>query len=92
MGAGAEGMSRRRPGRPHLYIAIEVYSRRPPPPLVCSEPQRLNRLVHYYFNLLGQPNKKRILSRNNAYHRTTYLSASLTGIASNDWEFDTLDW
>lgn len=49
------------------------------------------RLVHYYFNRLGKPNKKRILSRNNAYHGTTYLAASLTGIESNNWGFDTLD-
>ncbi len=49
------------------------------------------RLVHYYFNRLGKPNKKRILSRRNAYHGTTYLAASLTGIESNNWEFDTLD-
>ncbi|TLF47563.1 aminotransferase [Halomonas urmiana] len=49
------------------------------------------RLVHYYFNRLGKPNKKRILSRNNAYHGTTYLAASLTGIESNNWAFDTLD-
>ncbi|MDI5936175.1 aminotransferase [Halomonas kalidii] len=49
------------------------------------------RLVHYYFNRLGKPNKKRILSRRNAYHGTTYLAASLTGIESNNWDFDTLD-
>ena len=49
------------------------------------------RLVHYYFNRLSKPTKKRILSRRNAYHGTTYLSASLTGIESNNWEFDTLD-
>ncbi|MCC5903407.1 MAG: aminotransferase [Halomonas sp.] len=49
------------------------------------------RLVHYYFNRLGKPTKKQILSRNNAYHGTTYMAASLTGIASNNWEFDTLD-
>ncbi|NIC04547.1 aminotransferase [Halomonas sp. DX6] len=49
------------------------------------------RLVHYYFNRLGKPSKKRILSRNNAYHGTTYLAATLTGIESNNWDFDTLD-
>ncbi|MFC7368696.1 MULTISPECIES: aminotransferase [Vreelandella] len=49
------------------------------------------RLVHYYFNRLGKPTKKQILSRNNAYHGTTYMAASLTGIESNNWEFDTLD-
>ncbi|WP_231489491.1 aminotransferase [Billgrantia saliphila] len=49
------------------------------------------RLVHYYFNRLGKPSKKSILSRNNAYHGTTYLTATLTGIESNNWDFDTLD-
>lgn len=49
------------------------------------------RLVHYYFNRLGKPNKKHIISRQNAYHGTTYLAASLTGIESNNWAFDTLD-
>ncbi len=49
------------------------------------------RLVHYYFNRLGKPKKKQILSRTNAYHGTTYMAASLTGIESNNWEFDTLD-
>ncbi|MGP5561796.1 aminotransferase [Vreelandella alkaliphila] len=49
------------------------------------------RLVHYYFNRLGKPKKKHILSRTNAYHGTTYMAASLTGIESNNWEFDTLD-
>ncbi len=49
------------------------------------------RLVHYYFNRLGKPDKKRILSRTNAYHGTTYLTATLTGIASNNWAFDTLE-
>jgi adenosylmethionine-8-amino-7-oxononanoate aminotransferase len=49
------------------------------------------RLVHYYFNRLGKPSKKRILSRRNAYHGTTYLAATLTGIESNNWDFDTLD-
>ncbi|APE30502.1 aspartate aminotransferase family protein [Halomonas aestuarii] len=49
------------------------------------------RLVHYYFNRLGKPNKKRIISRRNAYHGTTYLAATLTGIESNNWDFDTLD-
>lgn len=49
------------------------------------------RLVHYYFNRLGQSKKKKIIARKNAYHGTTYMSASLTGIASNNWDFDTLN-
>ena len=49
------------------------------------------RLVHYYFNRIGKPEKKKIISRKNAYHGTTYMAATLTGIESNNWMFDTLD-
>ena len=38
------------------------------------------RLVHYYNNLRGKPQKKKIISRLNAYHGSTYLTANLTGI------------
>jgi adenosylmethionine-8-amino-7-oxononanoate aminotransferase len=37
------------------------------------------RFVHYYFNCLGQPDKKHIIYRENAYHGSTYLTASLNG-------------
>ena len=37
------------------------------------------RFVHYYFNCLGQPEKKHIIYRENAYHGSTYLTASLNG-------------
>lgn len=46
------------------------------------------RLVHYYFNLKGQPNKKKIISRIDAYHGATYVAASLTGIHATKNEFD----
>jgi len=46
------------------------------------------RLVHYYFNLIGQPSKKKIISRVNGYHGATYLSASLTGIHGTKHGFD----
>ncbi|MDO6671736.1 aminotransferase [Cobetia amphilecti] len=49
------------------------------------------RLVHYYYNRIGKPQKKKIISRKNAYHGTTYMAATLTGIESNNWMFDTLD-
>ncbi|WP_027859542.1 aminotransferase [Marinobacterium jannaschii] len=49
------------------------------------------RIVHYYFNQLGKSEKKQIISRNNGYHGTTYVSATLTGIESNNWGFDTSD-
>jgi len=47
------------------------------------------RIVHYYFNQKGMHEKKQIISRNNGYHGTTYVSATLTGIESNNWGFDT---
>jgi len=38
------------------------------------------RLVHYYNNIRGKENKKQIISRNNAYHGSTYVASNLTGI------------
>ena len=35
------------------------------------------RLVHRYFDLLGQPDKKIFISRKNAYHGSTIAAASL---------------
>jgi adenosylmethionine-8-amino-7-oxononanoate aminotransferase len=46
------------------------------------------RLVHYYFNRLGKPAKKKILSRHNAYHGSTYFAAALTGIHGVHYGFD----
>ena len=37
------------------------------------------RFVHFRNNLLGQPNKKVIISRQKAYHGSTYLAASVSG-------------
>jgi len=39
------------------------------------------RMVRHYFNLIGKPNKKTIISRHNAYHGSTMASASLGGMA-----------
>lgn len=49
------------------------------------------KLIHYYFNMKGQPAKKKIISRVDAYHGSTYLAASLTGIHATKIKFDTLD-
>lgn len=38
------------------------------------------RLVHRYFDLLGQPDKKIFISRKNAYHGSTIAAASLGGM------------
>ena len=46
------------------------------------------KIVHYYFNLLGKPSKKKVISRINAYHGSTYLSHALTGIQSSHIGFD----
>ena len=36
------------------------------------------RILHAYYNRLGQPSKKKILSRIGAYHGSTYLAAAMT--------------
>ncbi len=36
--------------------------------------------VLYYHNLIGQPQKKKVISRHGAYHGLTYAAGSLTGI------------
>ncbi|NOC83137.1 aminotransferase [Ruegeria sp. HKCCD6428] len=37
------------------------------------------RFVHFRNNLLGRPEKKKIISRQKAYHGSTYLAASVSG-------------
>jgi len=46
------------------------------------------KLAWYYNNARGMPNKKKIISRNKAYHGVTIVSASLTGLPVNHREFD----
>jgi putrescine aminotransferase len=46
------------------------------------------RLIHYYFNRRGLPAKKKIISRNRAYHGSSYFAASLTGIHGTKYGFD----
>ncbi len=45
-------------------------------------------LVQLYFNCLGQPKKKHIISRVNGYHGSTYLTSCLSGIHSSNALFD----
>lgn len=49
------------------------------------------KMVHYYFNMLGKPNKKKIISRTLGYHGSTYLAHALTGIPSTHIGFDLAD-
>ncbi|NEU95625.1 aminotransferase [Bradyrhizobium uaiense] len=46
------------------------------------------RMVHYYFNRRGMPRKKKIISRVDAYHGSTYVTARLTGIHATKYDFD----
>src|SRR5579862_4830386 len=46
------------------------------------------KLVWYYNNAIGRPNKKKIISRAKAYHGVTVASASLTGLPNNHRDFD----
>ncbi|MBI3451659.1 MAG: aminotransferase class III-fold pyridoxal phosphate-dependent enzyme [Rhodospirillales bacterium] len=46
------------------------------------------KLVWYYNNALGRPRKKKIISRQRAYHGVTVATASLTGLPNNHRDFD----
>jgi len=46
------------------------------------------RIVHYYFNRLGKKNKKKIISRTDGYHGSTYLTMTMTGVAFDHRGFD----
>jgi 4-aminobutyrate--pyruvate transaminase len=46
------------------------------------------KLVWYYNNALGRPQKKKIIARMGGYHGVTIASASLTGLARNHTDFD----
>jgi 4-aminobutyrate--pyruvate transaminase len=46
------------------------------------------KLVWYYHNAIGKPEKKKIISRIRAYHGVTVVAASLTGLPNNHRDFD----
>jgi len=46
------------------------------------------KLAWYLNNALGRPNKKKIISRQKAYHGVTIMAASLTGLPANHASFD----
>ncbi|KAJ7277057.1 hypothetical protein O6H91_Y392400 [Diphasiastrum complanatum] len=52
----------------------------------CNDSQV--KLVWYYNNALGRPNKKKFIARQKAYHGSTYASASLTGLTALHQGFD----
>ena len=46
------------------------------------------KMIWYYFNAIGKPNKKKLIARERGYHGVTVMSASLTGLAGNHMDFD----
>ncbi|KAL3821595.1 hypothetical protein ACJIZ3_007500 [Penstemon smallii] len=46
------------------------------------------KLVWYYNNALGRPNKKKFIARTKAYHGSTLISASLSGLPALHQQFD----
>ena len=46
------------------------------------------KMIWYYNNALGRPHKKKIIGRVKAYHGTTIVAASLTGLPYNHRDFD----
>lgn len=46
------------------------------------------KMIRYYNNAIGRPNKKKFIARERAYHGITVASGSLTGLAGNHANFD----
>lgn len=46
------------------------------------------RMIHYYFNRLGKKSKKLLIARDDAYHGSTYMAMSLTGVKGDHIDFD----
>ena len=46
------------------------------------------KMLHYYFNVIGKPKKKKIIALERSYHGVTMASAALTGLAANHTHFD----
>lgn len=46
------------------------------------------KLMWYYNNAMGRPEKKKIISRIKGYHGVTLMAASLTGLPANHNDFD----
>jgi len=46
------------------------------------------RMIHFYFNQLGKKSKKKIISRIDGYHGSTYMAMSITGVKFDHIGFD----
>ena len=46
------------------------------------------KMLHYYFNVIGQPQKKKVIAFDRSYHGVTLASAALTGMPTMHAHFD----
>jgi len=46
------------------------------------------KLLRYYYNAIGKPHKRKIITRQRAYHGVTVAAAAMTGLAPNHTHFD----
>ncbi|NVK41805.1 MAG: aminotransferase class III-fold pyridoxal phosphate-dependent enzyme [Oceanospirillaceae bacterium] len=46
------------------------------------------KMLRYYFNAIGKPEKRKIIARERSYHGVTVAAASLTGLPVNHTNFD----
>jgi 4-aminobutyrate---pyruvate transaminase len=46
------------------------------------------KIIWFYFNAIGKPQKKKLIARVRGYHGVTIMAGSLTGIPSNHADFD----
>tara|TARA_Y100001970_G_scaffold220368_1_gene270626 strand:+ start:71 stop:1420 length:1350 start_codon:yes stop_codon:yes gene_type:complete len=46
------------------------------------------KMLRYYFNVTGEPQKKKIIALERSYHGVTVASAALTGLPANHTHFD----
>ncbi len=46
------------------------------------------RMIHFYFNRIGKPTKKKIITRHDGYHGSTYMAMTLTGVEFDHIGFD----
>jgi 4-aminobutyrate--pyruvate transaminase len=81
--------------RPTIELAERLISLAPVPMskvLFANSGSEANdtavKLIWYFNNALGRPEKKKIISRHRAYHGVTVAAASLTGLPANHRDFD----
>ena len=80
---------------PAIALAEKLKDMLPAPTskiLFCCSGSEANdsqiKLLWYYNNARGKPQKKKIISRSRAYHGVTVATASLTGLPANHADFD----